>query len=50
MNIFLSDILYTFFVGFLVILIGIPVFTHVIGGYLNGIKDEMIRVIAIARG
>src|SRR4030067_708783 len=50
MNIFFIGYPVYIFVGFVVILIGIPVFTHVIGGYLNGIKDEMIRVIAIARG
>ena len=50
MNIFFIGYPVYIFVGFIVILIGIPVFTHVIGGYLNGIKDEMIRIIAIARG
>src|SRR4030043_437663 len=50
MNIFFIGYPIYIFVGFIVILIGIPVFTHVIGGDLNGIKDEMIRVIAIGRG
>jgi len=50
MNIFFIGYPVYIFVGFMVILIGIPIFTHVIGGYLNGIKDEMIRIIAIARG
>jgi len=50
MNIFFIGYPIYIFVGFIVILIGIPVFTHVIGGYLNGIRDEMIRIIAIARG
>lgn len=38
------------FVGFLVMLISIPVFVHVTGGYFSTIKDEMAKVIAIARG
>jgi flagellar biosynthetic protein FliR len=50
MNIFFIGYPIYIFVGFTVILIGLPVFIHVISGYLNGIKDEMIRVIAIARG
>jgi flagellar biosynthetic protein FliR len=50
MNIFFIGYPVYIFVGFIVILIGIPVFTQVIGGYLNGIKDEMIRIIAVARG
>ena len=50
MNIFFIGYPIYIFVGFVVMLMGIPVFTHVIGGYLDGIKDEMIRIIAIARG
>jgi len=50
MNIFFIGYPVYIFVGFVVILMGIPVLTQVIGGYLNGIKDEMVRIIAIARG
>ena len=38
------------FVGFVVIIAGIPVFAHVIGGYFNGIKDELAKILALARG
>jgi flagellar biosynthetic protein FliR len=38
------------FVGLFVMLIGLPVFVNVMGGYLNTIKDEMAKVIAVARG
>lgn len=38
------------FVGLLVIFIGMPVFVNVMGGYLNTIKDEMTKVMAVARG
>ena len=50
MNIFFIGYPVYIFVGFVVILMGIPVLTQVIGGYMNGIKDEMVRIIAIARG
>jgi flagellar biosynthetic protein FliR len=50
MNIFFVGYPVYIFVGFVVILIGIPVFVHVIGGYLNSIKDEMAKIIALARG
>lgn len=38
------------FVGFLVMLISIPVFVQVTGEYFSTIKDEMAKVIAITRG
>jgi flagellar biosynthetic protein FliR len=38
------------FVGFIVMIIGIPVFVNVIGTFLDSMKDEMLRVIAVARG
>ena len=36
------------FVGFVVILVGMPVFVNLMGGYLGGVKDEITKVIAIA--
>jgi len=50
MNIFFVGYPVYIFVGFIVILIGIPVFIHVISSYLNDIKYEMIRLMAIAKG
>jgi len=50
MNIFFVGYPVYIFVGFIVILIGMPVFIHVISGYLNDIKYEMIKLITIAKG
>jgi len=36
--------------GFTVMIISIPVFTYVMGGYFSGIKDDMLRAIAAAKG
>ncbi|MGB9715100.1 MAG: flagellar biosynthetic protein FliR [Thermodesulfovibrionales bacterium] len=50
MNIFFVGFPVYIFIGFIVILISIPVCIHIIGGYIQGIKDELIRIINIARG
>lgn len=50
MNVFFVGYPVFLFVGFLVIMLGIPVFADVIAGYFGGIKDEMARIIAAARG
>ncbi len=50
MNIFFVGFPVYIFIGFIVILISIPVFTNLISIYLEGIKDELIRVMSIARG
>jgi flagellar biosynthesis protein FliR len=50
MNVFFVGYPLYIFVGFMVLLASFPVFVYVLGGYFNGIKDEMARVIAIARG
>lgn len=48
MNVFFVSYPVYIFVGFIVLLISFPVFTHVLSGYFNSIKDEMYRVISIA--
>lgn len=50
MNIFFVGYPVYIFVGFIVMLFSISVFMPVIGMYFNIIKDEMVRVIVIARG
>lgn len=50
MNIFFVGFPVYIFIGFLVILISIPVFINLIGSYLGSIKDELIKVINIVRG
>lgn len=48
MNVFFVGYPVYIFVGFLVMIISIPVFTHVLGGYFNTIKDDMYRIITAA--
>ncbi len=36
--------------GFLVMIISMPVFIYVVGDYFTGIKDDMLRAIAAAKG
>ncbi len=48
-NIFFISIPIYIFIGFFVMLIGLPVFINISSGYLSSIKDEMARVIAVAR-
>ncbi|KAF0122596.1 MAG: flagellar biosynthetic protein FliR [bacterium] len=50
MNIFFVGYPVYIFVGFIVMLFSISVFMPVIGMYFNIIKDEMVRVIVIAKG
>jgi flagellar biosynthetic protein FliR len=50
MNVFFVGYPVYIFVGLVVILLSIPVFAHVLGGYFSSIKDEMARVVAMARG
>ncbi|MGQ9569996.1 MAG: flagellar biosynthetic protein FliR [Thermodesulfovibrionales bacterium] len=50
MNIFFVGFPVYIFIGFIVILISIPLLANLISGYLGGIKDELIRIIYIARG
>jgi flagellar biosynthetic protein FliR len=49
MNIFFVAHPVYLFLGFLVMLMGIPVFLHVSSGYFSTIRDEMARVIGIAK-
>ncbi|HAM49222.1 MAG TPA: hypothetical protein DCP92_00435 [Nitrospiraceae bacterium] len=49
-NIFFVGHPFLIFVGFVVMLLGIPFFVQVTGGSLATIKDEMTRVIVIAKG
>lgn len=36
--------------GLSVMLLSVPVFIYTVGGYFSGIKEEMLRIIAAARG
>jgi len=47
MNIFFVGYPVYIFTGFLVMLIGIPVFVQMIAGHFSGVKDEMLRVISM---
>lgn len=49
MNIFFISFPIYIFVGFFVMLIGLPVFINISSGYLSAIKDEMARVIAVSK-
>jgi len=49
-NIFFVGYPVHLFVGFLVMLISIPVFVLVMGGYFNGLKDELSRVVVMMKG
>jgi flagellar biosynthesis protein FliR len=50
MNIFFVGYPVYLFVSLLVMLIGIPAFVSFVSGSLSTVKDEMARVIAVARG
>ena len=50
MNVFFVGHPLYLFVGFVVLLTSLPVFAYMMGGYFSEIKDEMARVIAIAKG
>jgi flagellar biosynthetic protein FliR len=50
MNIFFVGYPVYLFVSLLVMLIGIPAFVSFVNGSLSTVKDEMARVIAVARG
>ncbi|NWF53070.1 MAG: flagellar biosynthetic protein FliR, partial [Nitrospirae bacterium] len=50
MNIFFVGFPVYIFVGFVVILISIPTFVHLIGSYIDGIEEEMIKIISLAKG
>jgi len=49
-NIFFVSFPIYIFVGFLLMLLSVPVLAHVLGGYFGEIRTEMERVFAIARG
>lgn len=49
-NIFFVSFPVYIFLGFLLMLLCIPVFVYVLGGHFSEIKNEMARIIAIARG
>jgi flagellar biosynthetic protein FliR len=50
MNIFFIGYPIYIFIGFIVILTSMPVMVPVIGNYFSVMKDEMARIIALARG
>ena len=50
MNVFFVGYPVYLFVGFIVMLFGVPVFVYVISSYLNMIKDDMLKVISAATG
>ena len=50
LNIFFIVMPLNIFLGFMLMILSIPVFEHVIGVEFSNIRDEMIRMIAIAKG
>lgn len=50
MNVFFVGYPVFIFVGFLTILMGIPVFVQVSSGNFGALKDEMVRVLSLVRG
>jgi flagellar biosynthetic protein FliR len=50
MNVFFVGHPVHIFVGFLTMMICLPVFAYVMGGYFSGIKDELMRVMLMMKG
>jgi flagellar biosynthetic protein FliR len=50
MNVFFVGQPVYIFLGLLTMMIGLPVFAYVMGGYFSGIKDELGRVIFLMKG
>ncbi|MGC2064270.1 MAG: flagellar biosynthetic protein FliR [Thermodesulfovibrionales bacterium] len=50
MNIFFVSMPVHLALGFVIMLLSVPVFVHVLGGYFGDIQREMIRIISIAKG
>jgi flagellar biosynthetic protein FliR len=49
-NIFFVSFPVYIFLGFVLLLLSIPIFMHVVGGYFGEIREEMYRIFEIARG
>jgi flagellar biosynthetic protein FliR len=49
MNVFFVGYPVYIFLGFLIMLLSLPVFAHVMGGYFTGIQDEMGRVMLLMK-
>jgi flagellar biosynthetic protein FliR len=49
-NIFFVSFPIYIFLGFLLLLLSVPVFAYVLGGYFGELREEMQRVFEIARG
>jgi len=50
MNVFFVGYPVYLFLGFLIMMLSLPVFAYVMGGYFAGIKDEMGRVMLLMKG
>jgi flagellar biosynthetic protein FliR len=50
MNIFFIALPLNIFLGFLLVMLSIPVFEHVLGINFSNMRNELVRVIMIARG
>jgi len=50
MNIFFVSFPIYLVLGFLIMLLSIPIFIHVLGGFFGDIQYEMTRIISIAKG
>ncbi len=50
MNIFFMAYPLYMIVGFVLLILGLPVFMNVIGSYLDGARDNMFRIISLAKG
>lgn len=50
MNIFFVSMPVHLALGFVIMLLSIPIFVHVLGGYFGDIRFEMTRIISLAKG
>lgn len=49
-NIFFISFPVYILLGFMIMLLGIPVFANVLTGHFHSVREEMIRILSIARG
>ncbi len=50
MNIFFVSYPLYMLVGFVLLILGLPVFMNVIGSYLDGARSDVFRIISLAKG
>ncbi len=50
LNIFFIVMPLNIFLGFMLMILSIPIFEHILGVQFSNVRDEMVRIIAIAKG